>query len=321
MRINYQFQLIQAIRNFFIKEGFTDVLTPPIVSNPGMETHIHPFQIKSTYKKKDLNLFLHTSPEFHMKELLSLPEEQLEKIFTINYVFRDEPNSPIHRSQFIMLEWYRAFEHYDKIMQDTLALIKNCYEDLAKSNLPLKKQYENFEGKNVTVQELFQEHCNFDILQFLEAEELERKLRADFKDVPVPESKLIYEDSFFLLFLNKIEPHFKNYPYLLVKEYPAPLAALSTLKPSDPRVCERFEVYLEGIELCNCFNELTDFKIQNDRFQFQNQQKRELYNYSLPEPSVLYDSLKRGLPRSSGIALGVERLLTCLVETKNPFYQ
>ena len=75
-----------------------------MVQNPGMETHIHPFEVYS--KRHDLsnNLFLHTSPEFHMKELLSLG---MENIYTISYCFRDEPISPIHRPQFLMLEWYR----------------------------------------------------------------------------------------------------------------------------------------------------------------------------------------------------------------------
>ena len=321
MRLNYQFQLIQAIRNFFIQEGFIDVLTPPMVENPGMETHIHPFQVKSKYRQKDLELYLHTSPEFHMKELLSMTEENLDKIFTMSYVFRDEPDSEIHRKQFIMLEWYRKNAHYTQVMQDVEALIHFCIQDISQKQLPLKKEFKNFEAKSVTVQDLFFEYCDFDILDFNEPKELEQKLRLDFKHVPVPESSLIYEDSFFLLFLNLIEPHFKNFPYLLVKEFPAPLAALSTLKESDPRVCERFEVYLHGIELCNCFNELTNLAEQKKRFNFQANQKKEIYGYSLNEPNVLYDSLSRGLPNSAGIALGVERLFFSLLDINNAFYK
>ncbi|MCO4753987.1 MAG: hypothetical protein KC478_05875, partial [Bacteriovoracaceae bacterium] len=112
MRLKYQFALIQAIRNYFTEMGFVDVMTPPMVENPGMETHIHPFEVFSKYKGKSTNQYLHTSPEFHMKELLSLEEEQLDNIFNISYCFRDEPSSPIHRSQFLMLEWYRKNERY-----------------------------------------------------------------------------------------------------------------------------------------------------------------------------------------------------------------
>jgi len=298
-----------------------DVLTPPVVENPGMETHIHPFEVSSVLKQKNsTKKYLHTSPEFHMKELLSMSEEEFQNIFTLSYCFRDEPESEFHRSQFLMLEWYRKNSHYTQIMDDVENLIRFCVQYFIDKGLKESK-FKNFQAKRVTVQELFLEYCKFDILEFLEPRELERKLRSDFKSVPVPKSELIYEDSFFLLFLNLIEPHFKNFPYLQVSEYPAPLAALSTLKETDQRVCERFEVYLAGVELCNCFNELTDLNEQKRRFEFQNKQKKELYGYDLNEPDVLYCALEKGLPKSSGVALGVERLLKSLFDIKNPFFQ
>ena len=87
------FLLLQNIRNFFISKGFLDVLTPPIVENPGQEAHIHPFKVSSANPALESSAYLHTSPEFWMKNLLS---EGHEKIFTISYCFRDEPVSPIH---------------------------------------------------------------------------------------------------------------------------------------------------------------------------------------------------------------------------------
>ncbi len=105
-----------------------------------------------------------------------------------------------------------------------------------------------------------------------------------------------------------------------MKEFPAPLAALSTLKKDDPRVCERFEVYVNGVELCNCFNELTDSLEQRKRFADQAALKKKIYGYSLPEPKAFYRSLEKGLPPSAGIALGVDRLLSSLFEIENPFF-
>lgn len=256
-----------------------------------------------------------------MKELLSLEEEKLDKIFNIGYCFRDEPESDYHRSQFLMLEWYRKNEYYSKIMDDVEKLIRFCSNFFNEKALITNSDYLEFKAEKATVQELFFEYCKMDILNFLDAESLENKLRSDFKDIPVPDSSLIYEDSFFLLFLNKIEPHFKNFKYLQVSEYPSPLAALSTLKEDNEKVCERFEIYLKGVELCNCFNELTDLNLQKERFIKQNQEKKNLYGYNLPEPKVLYNALERGLPKSSGVALGVERLLMSLFDIKNPFYQ
>lgn len=313
--IKYQFQLIQAIRNFFNSEGFLDVLTPPVVENPGMESHIHPFEVRSKVHHKNLDTYLHTSPEFAMKELLT--NTDLEKIFTISYCFRDEPSSPIHRNQFLMLEWYRKFENYEKIMKDTKALISFCYSELKSQNLPMKNELNEF--KEVTVDELFLEYCGFSILDFLDKKDLKRKIELDHKEVPMPSSDCAWDDYFFLIFLNLIEPHFTNFPFLLVKEFPAPLAALSTLKPTDPRVCERFEVYMNGVELCNCFNEITDKTELTKRFEFQRKEKKDLYGYELPWPERFMQAMDN-YPKSSGIALGVERLLLSLVETKSVFF-
>ena len=306
------------MRFFFQKENFLDVLTPPVVQNPGMETHIHPFRLWHEKDKKKSDLFLHTSPEFHMKELLASSED-FEKIFTINYAFRDEPISEIHRPQFLMLEWYRKNERYEKIMEDVKNLINFSHNYLAKKSYPVKKEINTFQ--EATVQDLFSEICHFDILEFLETKDLQRKIALDFKSVPLPQVQCAWDDYFFLIFLNLIEPTFKKIPFLLLKEFPAPLAALSTLKESDPRVCERFEVYLSGIELCNCFNEITDPVTLEKRFRDQQNEKQAIYGYQLPWASDFMEIMNRGYPKSSGVALGVERLLFSLIETTNPFFR
>lgn len=318
-KLKYQFATIQAIRNFFNSKGFTDVLTPPIVQNPGMETHIHPFEVTSKLTGKNLNKYLHTSPEFHMKKILS-ENDDLDKIFTIAYCFRDEPTSPIHREQFIMCEWYRKNETYQKIMDDVESLILSVQNSLSSMGLSPKLNLKSSEFQRATVQEVFLEILGIDILNFLDKTDLKRKIELDFKDVPLPTIDCAWDDYFFLLFLNKIEPYFENIKSLLLYEFPAPLSALSTLKESDKRVCERFEVYLKGVELCNCFNELTDINEQKKRFDFQAYEKKSLYNYSLPEPNEFYSTLENGYPKSSGIALGVERLLYSLYQIDNPFF-
>ncbi len=315
MRLRYQFELIQLIRNFFTQQGFLDVLTPPAVENPGMEVHIHPFQLFSASKKQLHPQYLHTSPEFCLKQLLASPEEKIEKLFSISYCFRDEPHSPIHRHQFLMLEWYRKHERYEKIMQDVEEFIQMCLT----SSLPIRSELKNQQIIKKTMQELFLEILGIDILNYLTVPKMKDLLK-NFPDVPVPATECEWDDYFFLLYLNKIEPEIKNYPLLLIYEFPAPLAALSTLKSTDPRVCERFEVYINGIELCNCFNELTDLVEQKKRFDEQKLLKQKLYGYDLPEPDSFYKALEIGLSPSAGIALGVERLLTSLCEIENPFF-
>jgi elongation factor P--(R)-beta-lysine ligase len=311
MRRRYQFELIQSIRNYFGEQGFLDVLTPPAVENPGMEVHIHPFQLHSVQQNKNRPLFLHTSPEFCMKELLT---EGFEKIFTMSYCFRDEPESPIHRPQFLMLEWYRKGERYEAIMKDVEGLIQYVVKN---ARIPLRIPNPVMVKK--TMQELFLEELGIDILNYLDVPSIKELLK-QFPDVPVPTAELEWDDYFFLLYLNRIEPKITKYPVLMITEFPAPLSALSTLKESDPRVCERFEVYVNGIELCNCFNELTDAKEQRRRFTSQNELKKKLYKYSLPEPKKFYETMDKGFPPSAGIALGVERLLHSLFDVDKPFF-
>lgn len=315
MRLRYQFELIQLIRNFFTQQGFLDVLTPPAVENPGMEVHIHPFQLHSVVKNKLTPQYLHTSPEFCLKGLLANPEEKIDNVFSIAYCFRDEPDSPIHRKQFIMLEWYRKHERYEKIMNDVEELIQSCLN----SQLPIKKALVGQKLIKRTMQELFQEILQIDILEYLDVTSI-KKLLQNYPDVPVPNVECEWDDYFFLLYLNKMEPEISKIPMLLIYEFPAPLSALSTLKATDPRVCERFEVYINGVELCNSFNELTDLAEQKRRFEEQKTLKTKLYNYQLSEPLSFYQALEKGLPPSAGIALGVERLLYSICEIENPFF-
>lgn len=319
MRRRYQFEFIQLIRNYFSEQGFLEVFTPPCVENPGMEVHIHPFQVRSALKNENLPLYLHTSPEFCMKELLASPEEELDRIFQLAYCFRDEPNSPIHRSQFLMLEWYRKGARYEQIMQDVEELIAHCLKyGIAKGLLP---RLEVKEAKLVkkTMAQIFKEELGIEILDYLDVPSIKGLLKT-LPEVPVPAIELEWDDYFFLIYLNLIEPKIKDTPLLLIYEFPAPLSALSTIKSDDPRVCERFELYVNGIELCNAFNELTDAVELKARFTMQNQLKQRLYGYQLPEPRNFYSAMEQGLPPSSGIALGVERLLHSLFEIENPFY-
>lgn len=317
--LTYHFLIQQAIRDFFKSESFLETTTPPIVENPGMETHIHPFAIRSVAKKQNLDLYLQTSPEFFMKKLLSLGHQ---KIFNLSYSFRDESSSPIHRSQFLMLEWYRAQSRYETIMDDCEKLFTFCHSFLNEHQAPMKLSLDKIKFERMTIQELFFEYLKFDILEFLDTKDLREKIAKDFKQVPLPTvtTPMQWDDFYFLLFLNTIEPKLLDRPYLLLYEFPHHLAALATLKESDPRVCERFEIYIQGIELCNCFNELRDLEKQKARFEMQAQQKKSLYDYRLPTPTVLYSALEKGFPPSSGIALGVERLLLALTKVENPFF-
>ena len=310
------FTLQQVIRDFFNSNGFTDVMTPPVVSNPGMETHIHPFGLFRVQNGEKTQRFLHTSPEFHMKNLLS---EGFDKIFTLSYCFRDEPISENHRPQFIMLEWYRNQISYEQIMDDCEELLEFTQTRLEEKGIATKQELKTPLVRK-TIQDIFKEILNMDILEHLEVHSLRKWIESNTEGIPLPREELTFDDLFFLIFLNKIEPELKNYPKLLLYEWPHQLAALSKISERDSRVCERFEIYLQGLELCNCFHELCDLSEQKKRFKNQAREKKELYGYELPEATLLYEALDKGLSSPSGIALGVERLLKGLTGLEDPFF-
>ncbi len=313
------FQTVAACRHFFQNKGFLETPTPPMVPHPGIETHLHPFQIKSVKEDKDLPFYLHTSPEFEMKGLLS---EGLEKIYHLGYCFRDEPKSETHRPQFLMLEWYRACSHYHDILDDTLELIESVRHHLSKNNFSV---YQNLSLKKYTVAQLFEEHVGFQPTDYFNSADFAKTIQKTHPNLlKEVDGKNLWpwEDYFFLLFLNLIEPQFKKGEIVVVDEFPAPLAALSTLHPENSKICQRFEVYLSGVELCNCFNELTNIEVQRERFQEEARKKENLYSYHLGEPKRLYEALEKGIPPSSGIALGIERLyMGLLKEDINPFFK
>ena len=209
------FELLSHIRSFFNGRGFMEASVPLAVGHPGLEAHLHPFRLQSVVNKKETDLYLNTSPEFAMKELLSLG---FEKIYALNWSFRDEPNATHHRPQFLMLEWYRAHEHYTMLMDETAELIKSSYEFLQQKKAPVKA-FNELRIERTTVDELFCEHAGFSILDYLEDQQgLFEKIKKDFTHIPLPKaSELSWDDLFFLLFLNQIDPAIANYPYLLAK--------------------------------------------------------------------------------------------------------
>ncbi len=289
-------KFVQKLREFFISEGFIEIDTPPLVENPGMEPHIHPFKVHDK--------FLHTSPEFRMKEVLA--QTKLQNIFSLSYCFRKEPKSPIHREQFLMLEWYRRDQLLDKIIEDTQSLLSFLSNN--KCELVIK-----------TMSEVFQEFLNFCILDFLTKDQLLEKIKKDFKDIPIGSVELEWDDYFFLLFLNKIEPLLKKYPFLIITNFPSPLSALSEIDKNDSRVAKRFELYIHGVEIANCFQELRDVEEQIIRFKEFEDLKEQNYKYKLPWPSRFLKNLEN-LPVSSGIALGADRLYGALKQTDYIFW-
>lgn len=276
--------LFSFLREFFRDHGFLEVDTPirqPVIIP---ECNIEPIMADGQY--------LQTSPELCMKRLLAAG---CDKIFQISHCFRKDEIGSRHLEEFTMLEWYRTGEDYHKLMEDCdnlLTYIVDGFNARSISNGiqgPLSTSIERLAAvpEKITVEEAFDAYS------------------------PVSIERALAEDQFDELLVEHIEPKLGiGHPTFLM-DYPVELASLARVKPTDSRVAERFELYVDGIELANGFSELTDAIEQKERFRAELEtirQNRER-NQEMPE-RFLKDVGK--IHSAAGIALGVDRLLMLL---------
>jgi elongation factor P--(R)-beta-lysine ligase len=275
------FEFLQQVRQFFTGKGFQEAQTPSLVVCPGTEPFLDLFSVG--------NYYLPTSPELSLKKMLAGGYEQ---IFEIRPCFRRGEISERHQPEFWMLEWYRAFHGLEQIMQDTLHLIEFMGGDVT-----------GFQRKSMA--DLFQEKLQFHLTPKTSIHEL--KALADQVGLgSTVRNYEIWDDVFYLLFIEKIEPFLDSENPLIVEKYPPSQAALARL--TEDGWGERFELYWKGFEIANAFHELNDPQIQAERFQTDLDLKKSL-GKDVPslDPDFL-DALKAGMPPSGGIALGLERL-------------
>ncbi len=287
---------LQAIREFFGEHGFIDVQTPTLVPSPGTEPFLEPFATAWTLGSKTQNLYLPTSPEFHLKQLLS---RGWSRIFELKTCFRNGELGAHHQPEFLMLEWYRAYANLEAIAGDVETLLQT---------LSLKFSREVPRLLRTTVSDLFARHYSgFELTPQTSALDL-REL-ATLNDVEWSLSDS-FDDLFFRLFLEKIEPTLGMNGPLLVSDYPPSQAALSRIGAHG--FAERFEIYWRGLEIANAFHELNDPAENEKRFAGDALKKYELGQVPVPRDENLMRALKTGMPPSGGIALGVDRLFMAL---------
>ena len=299
-------QVLQQIRNFFADRNVIEVETPALSLGTVTDVHLDAFACRYDFlstrfvshrfhsdssAQSSTNLYLQTSPEFHMKRLLA---SGYGCIFQIAKAFRHEEAGRYHNPEFTLLEWYRlGFDHFD-LMQEVAELLKTIL-DCAQPSL-------------VTYQALFIEQIGLDPLmanreQLLALITQKNKL----SDWLIAEQDI---DSLLqFIFSEIIEPHIGKCAPCFVYNFPRTQASLANICPDDNRVAQRFECYFQGIELANGFNELTDSKVQLQRFQQDNAKRNEL---GLKENIIdknFISALSYGLPQCSGVALGVDRLI------------
>ncbi len=303
-----RFQIIQGIRQFFAEDGFVEIETPAIVPSPGLEPHLSALDLFCTSPGGTRNRkYLHTSPEYCMKKLLG---EGWEKIFQICRVFRDGEISRTHQIEFTMLEWYRAQADYLKIMEDCENLIAFLAQKVfGDRNLVYQNMRIDLSPpfEKIPVWQAMREYGGVDIDKNQTSVSLLRE--AEEKGYYFGEQdRYSFDDIFFKIFLERVEPRLGNPRPVILYEYPSRMAALARLKPENPSRAERFELYIAGLEIGNAFSELNDPREQRRRFEEEQKLRAHLGRPVYPIDEDLLKALEK-MPPSAGIALGVDRLV------------
>jgi len=307
-------RVLAAVRGFFAERDFVEVETPALQISPGLEPHLKAFETQLT-DPRDGGVhprYLHTSPEFAMKKLLAAG---LPRIWQLAHAFRDGERSATHHPEFAMLEWYRAGATYCDLMADCEALLVCAQEAAGAEALSWRGERSDARAgwNRITVAEAFLRYSGIDILATVPDPQRPPDLAllaAQARPIGVaPHAGDDWEAMFFRIFLDRIEPRLGIGSPTILYDYPVSMASLSRRKPDDPRLAERFELYVCGLELANAFGELTDAAEQRSRFVADQARKRVLYGDTYPIDEDFLAALAHGLPECAGIALGFDRLV------------
>jgi lysyl-tRNA synthetase class 2 len=269
-------RIIHEIRKFFIEEGYLEVETPLRIPAPAPESHIDALPSS--------DWFLHTSPELCMKRLLAAG---FERIFQICHCWREGERGRLHLPEFTMLEWYRTNAGYFDLMDECEALIRSVAVTLGHEDRLLYQDLEislQSPWERISVTEAFTRYT------------------------PYTMTEALRRDLFDELMAGEIEPQLGKAGPIFIHDYPASRGALARLKPQDPSVSERFELYMGGVELANAFTELTDPSEQRSRFINEQENRLSMGKQIYLMPENFLDELPQ-MPPAAGIALGLDRLV------------
>jgi lysyl-tRNA synthetase class 2 len=304
--------LERAVREFFWSHDYLEVRTPLLVQSPGMEPHIRPFVVETP--PGTCARFLPTSPEFGMKKLLA---DGMPRIFQICSSFRNEPTSPEHHPEFTMLEFYETHLSLEGLQ----ARVEALFSDLAlliHGSLHFESAGTRFslEGpwRRFRVVDLFSTHLGVNLRELTEARALAELCR---KQGLQAENHEPWDDLYFKLWLNLIEPKLPQNEAYFVTHYPLSQSSLCNpiLDETGFAWANRFEVYVGRTELGNAFDELRDPAKQRANFLKDQKIRRDTYGTEWPESPIDEELLAaiEKMPPTSGIAIGLDRLFMLLL--------
>lgn len=294
-------QLYRTIREFFAQRDVMEIETP-IVSQAGVtDVHLASVQVKRHIVGRVQQQYLQTSPEFAMKRLLAAGSGP---IYQICKVFRDDEHGRKHNSEFTMLEWYRPGLDLRELMHETAALLNVCLEHRFDEIRPLVLSYKH----------AFQDRLDINPLQATLAQLKQTAQRVGLT-LDLGDDRLAYMD---LLFSHFVEPSLGFDTPIFLTDFPPEMASLAKVRLDEDgeEVAARFEVYIEGLELANAYDELLDASVLRARFEADNQERDKLGLQVMPLDENLLAALAH-MPECSGIALGIDRLLMVATQKLN----
>ena len=285
--VRYQ-DLIIKIREFFYSHKVTEVKTPSLLLSPTTDVYIDSIEVKVNQAiSRSAELYLHTSPELEMKRLLSKGSGD---ILQICQVYRDNEYGKNNSNEFTMLEFYRIDFDMHHLMENIVDLLAA----LGKTEAITKISYA----------QAFFEYGNIDILNT----DL-KGLKKIANSLGLSSNYDWAEDLQTLLFVHLIEPKISQIPICFIYDYPKEQAALAKIEGS---VAHRFELYLNGVEVANGYQEIQTANEYRDRFTTEIYKREKISKkISLVDEEFLKD-IKDGLPNCSGVAIGIERLFSTI---------
>ena len=314
---NYQIylQVEQATHDFLRKKGYLKIEVP--VLSPALipESYLEVFETNFRYLDKLEKLYLTPSPELFLKRLLVYG---IGNCYYLGKSFRNgEPSSSLHSPEFMMLEFYKVNADYMDLAAEVLEMLQYISKKVKQQKLKINQELEKtikiiYQKKEVSfdkwekisVSQAFEKYS-----QISEKELFDYKLfLKKAKKKGYRTENFSYEDIWSQIYTQEIEPFLgtNGYP-TLIYDYPKEFAALAKLNP-DRKTAQRFEFYISGVELGDCYTELTDWREQEKRFLEEKKKRKLLTKISHPIDKGFIRALKYGLVNCAGIAIGFERL-------------
>ena len=293
-------RLLQAIRTFFFSNSFIEVETPMLMKTAPPDPHIEPL---TAFVGKEGPFYLHTSPEMGMKRILSYGTG---RIFEITKTFRTEEFTEVHNTEFTMLEWYMEGDYGDA-MEMTTDLIRSLVAPVG------AVEAGRFEGPwmRCNLGNLVMEKTGID--PFLhDRDSLARVMtKKGFSGIDRRDD---WSNLFFKLFIQDVEPliHIDR-PYFIT-DWPASISTMA--KKKDTKRVERFELYIDGLEIANGYTELTDADEQQRRFEADNATRKALGRPQFAIDEEFLAALDSLTGSYTGVSIGVDRLLMALLRKK-----